>query len=183
MSRHYLFFDAADGQNAPAQRNFSRHGTVTERRPLREGGDQGRRHCDTGGWSILWDGTRWQVQVDIIFLVEAVLKTKLTGAGAGVGERSLGRFFHHIAELPGECQMTMSFHDGGLDGGQVASRARPGNAGCHAYLILILCLSIEKLLWAEVIRYFIGIDFRFCASPIGYLARYFAHHRRYFAFQ
>ena len=84
-------------------------------------------------------------------LLEAVgVDAQLAGAGAGVGEGGLGRLLHHVAQLAGQQERALAFHQAHFDADGVAAHGCPGHAGGHADLVLLLGHAVVEAGRAQV---------------------------------
>ncbi len=62
---HRLFFQPADGQHAPAQRDLARHSQVAANGPARERGDNGGGDGDAGRGPILGNSAFRQMDMEV----------------------------------------------------------------------------------------------------------------------
>ncbi len=71
--------------------------------------------------------------------------------GADPGQAGPGRLAHHLAELAGEDEVLLAFHERDFDGDHVAADFGHDQAGRGADLILGLQLAVLEALRAEVL--------------------------------
>src|SRR5258708_21509709 len=98
MGGEELFFYAADGQNLPAQGDFSGHGHVAAHGNVRERADDGGADGDAGGRAALGDGAFGDGHVDIDVAIEILGQAESVRARANVAHRGLRGFLHYVAE-------------------------------------------------------------------------------------
>src|SRR5262249_11686590 len=111
MGCEELFFEAADGQDLAAQRDFAGHGDVAEDRNFCQRAGGGLGHCDACGGAVLGDGTFGDVDVDVDVAVEVAGQAEVRGAAADIGEGGLRRFLHDFAELAGGRELAFAVKD------------------------------------------------------------------------
>ena len=111
----YLLLDAAHGEHTPAQGYLAGHADITAHRDAQQGGGEGRGKGDAGGRAVLGHCAFGHMDVQIDILMEIGAQAEAAGQGAEPGERGLGRFLHHFAELAGDLYLAGAGHNYGLD--------------------------------------------------------------------
>ena len=91
------------------------------------------------------------MHVDVLLVETGGLNTESDRAHAHVGSRGRDRFFHHIAQVPGDDHLALARHHGSFDGEQLAADVGPSQAGHDADLVLVFHLAITELRNAEVV--------------------------------
>ena len=98
-------FKPANGQHAPAHRNFAGHGDIGAHR------NAGQRAVDAGGdgdarrGPVFRDRALRNVQVNIEVPVKVARQSDHVRPAADVAHRRLRRFLHHVAQLAGGGQL------------------------------------------------------------------------------
>ncbi len=128
----HLFFDAADGQDAAAQRDLARHGNVgAHGRVQQERGDDSEER-DAGRGPVFRDGALGDVQVQVDVLEPLGVEPQPVGARADEADGGLRRLLHHVLHVPGENDLAPAGHLGAFDEENVAAGGVPGEAGGDA---------------------------------------------------
>ena len=70
--------------------------------------------------------------MDIDLLQEVIVQAQPLGPRPNERQCRLGRLLHDIAQLPGQDQLALAVHLGGLDEQDVPAHGGPGQARCHA---------------------------------------------------
>src|SRR5262249_9175539 len=107
-------------------------------------GDSGRR-------AVLGDRALGHVDVDVQVTVEVLRQAKISGARTHVTHRRLRRFLHDIAQLAGERQPALAFHQRSLGAQHLPADLGPGKPGGQADLIVLLGPDFAELDDAEVV--------------------------------
>ena len=110
----YLFFDTAHWQHLSPQCDLTCYGNQWGCRTLHEERYEGQGGGNPCRWPILGHGTRWDVDVDVCGLEDLGVYPKVPCLGANEAKGCLGRFFHDVAELACEYELTTPLHLGGL---------------------------------------------------------------------
>ena len=148
----HLLLEAADRQDVAAQRDLAGHGDVAVDLAPRLGRDHGRGHRDAGGRAVLRHGAFWQVDVDVVLLVEVLRQAEGIGAAADVGERGLRRLLHDVAELARQDELALALKHGDFSRQDRTADFGPGHARRDADLRLLLRLRLQELHAAEEVR-------------------------------
>ena len=127
----HLFFDAAHRQHLAPQGYLTRHRHVGADGLVQKQRCQSHHHRNPCRWTVLGDGPGGDVQVDVVFLEEVAVNAQFLGFGADVAEGGLGRFLHHVAQLPGEDEPLLAGHLGGFHEEHIAAGGSPGQARRH----------------------------------------------------
>src|SRR5580658_896772 len=91
------------------------------------------------------------MNVDVNAMIETAIESEHLRSRSHVGERSLRRFLHHVAELSGNGQLAASRHDRHLDAEQLSAKLRPREARRDSHLRHRLCGAVAELRNAEIL--------------------------------
>jgi hypothetical protein len=86
-----------------------------------------------------------------------------------------GRLAHHLAELAGEDEVLLAFHERDFDGDDVAADLGHDQAGRGADLILGLQLAVLEALRAEVLVELLDVDDGLALAALGDCPGHLAH--------
>src|SRR5690606_28501191 len=113
---------------------------------------------------------------------------ELLGLAAGIAEGGLRALLHHVAELPGQGELPLTWHQVDLDKHRVAAGRGPGHAGRYPHFVF-LAQHISRELWRPNqlddllaaqplrIRLALGNPAGHLAADFGYLALQVTHAR------
>src|SRR5258706_332962 len=139
----HLVLDSAHRQHEAAQADSSRHGRVGANGAPGEERREREKHRDAGAGAVLGDRAGRHVDVHVHFLERGRIDAKRGGARFHQGERGLGGFLHHVAELAGENQPAGTRGAARLDEQNVSADRRPReargdarHAGAQRHLVL-----------------------------------------------
>src|SRR6266851_5211199 len=136
MRRQHLLLQPADRHDPAAQRDLTGHAQGMVDRTPGECRDDSRGHRDARARSVLGHRARRHVDVHVPINERIVVaEAQRSAARPGIRQRSLGRLFHHLAELPGEQQIALAGHHARLDEQDLAPRRRICQTGGDADLV------------------------------------------------
>src|SRR5437016_3486256 len=95
----------------------------------------------------------------------------------------MGRFLHHLAQLPRQLEATLAIHDGDLDRHGVASPTRPRDAHSDAYLVFLFHHAEIELRRAQEFSNRLWGNLADCALVFGDSTRHLAAYVCDFAIQ
>src|SRR5690606_8613305 len=181
-----LFLDAAHRQHQPAQADFARHRVVVAHRTVHHQRGQGDEHRHARAWSVLGNGARRHVNVDVAFLEALGRDAQPFRLALEQGQRGLRAFLHDIAQLAREYQPAAARRAAGLDEENVAADGRPGQprghagqAGPHGQFAFVLVRAQDGmqvgLFDLDMLRRAFGHLHRHMAKDTAYLALEIAH--------
>ncbi len=75
--------------------------------------------------------------MDVVLVEESGFNPELAGMTAGIADGRSTRFLHDLAQLAGQDQITLAFHDGDFDRQQIAADAGHRGARRHPDLVLL----------------------------------------------
>lgn len=121
VSGEDFFFESADLEHFAAQGHFAGHGEILSDGSLCESADHAGGEGNAGAGAVFGDSTFGDVDVDICVLVEVVGHLEGIAAGADVAQGGFGAFLHDFAELAGEHEVSLAFHDSDFGGEDFAA--------------------------------------------------------------
>jgi hypothetical protein len=127
VSGEDLFLDAADGEDAAAEADFSGHGEVGAESSLGEEGGQGECEGETGAGAVFGGGSGGDMDVEVEPVEVGEVDLEVFGLGAEEADGGLGTFLHDVAERAGEHESALAGHAGDFDEEDIAADGGPGH--------------------------------------------------------